>query len=161
MILAIALLGLSHSILLRTPCNSQLNRCEPMMDVVYDKEHVSTVAYSIFLGGYGLLLSAISIASLFVDRIPTIIPLVGDSFGTLFYLAGGIAWLVAILATTVNTCSEWEAEDPEIVWWKDDAASICRQGNAAEGLVWALSVFTACLVVCDYLRRRDMVKSSK
>lgn len=161
MILAIALLGLSHNILIHEACNSQFNRCYTLIYEVYDKEAVSTVAYSIFLGAYGLLLSAISIASLFVDRIPTIIPLVGDSFGTLFYLAGGIAWVVNIFASRTYTCGELEALDPKIIWWKDDAASICRQGNAAEGLVWALSAFTACLVICDYLRRRDLAKSSK
>lgn len=199
MILAIALLGLSIS-LLHEKYNSEFNRKAWPVGDAFGRDHgPRTVRYCVFLGLYGILISAVGTLALLIGRIPTIVSLVGDSFGALCFLAGGIAWVVSI-GGRKHTCSEWkdvpanewipipasewrrsppsewtdfldrksrqlnpyqEFVNKLTAWLNDAAASACRQGSAEHGLVWALFVLTTCLVVFDYLRRRDLAKSSK
>lgn len=187
MILAIALFGLSIS-LLRKRCSSEFSAREwcilpPPWAFGEAGDASRTVRYGIFLGLYGMLISAIGIVALFIDRIPTKVPLLGDSFAALCFLAGGIAWVVN-RAFRPWTCSKlkelpnselgnfvgerWkkripnlEDENKAVRWIWDVATSACRQADASHGLVWALFAFTICLVICGYLRRRDQAKSSK
>lgn len=107
---------------------------------------VVTLHYSIFLGIYGILTAAAGIVALYLEKIPLIAPLVADTFGALFYLSGGVAWLVA-------------SSRPELYgYWYDVPTAEAR---GAEGLVWTLFAFTACLAICSFLRRRDNVQSFK
>lgn len=164
MILAIAILGLSASILAEKLCDPDNGYCGSTMDYLqmYGLQ-AEPLRYSIFLGIYGILIAIIGTASLFMDMIPLIVPLVGDSIGAMFYLAGGIAWVVN-LSNLKASCSDfkdysdyWWADS----WWADGAESSCRRCEADHGLTWAIFAFTAALALCDFLRRRDRVQSSK
>lgn len=179
MILAIALLGLSIN-LIKSACFELLVCVWPLVWAFGKQAHgPRTVGYSIFLGLFGIMISTIGTVALFIDGIPTIVPLVGDSFGALCFLAGGIAWIVNT-GGRIHTCGEWnDVPDNEwartlndsvrnsdrlsdaIAWVKDVTISACKQGNAEHGLAWALFTITTCLVICNYLRRRDLAKSSK
>lgn len=52
--------------------------------------------FSIIAGSLGLI-------AVFIDRIPSLVPMIADGFGALFFLAGGIAWAVAMKG---QTCTE-------------------------------------------------------
>lgn len=154
MILAIALLGLSISIIAQRVCWADGLSRICYLAVGYAARR--TIRYSVFLGVYGIVVSATGALSLFVERIPTIISLAGDSLGVLFYLAGGIAWVVHFANT--GPCDESN------FWWADAPAvnqfvGACRRCEAEHGLVWALFAFTAGLAICDYFRRRDQARS--
>lgn len=181
MILAIALLGLSVS-LIHDRCKTFGDNNRVCLfssaDTIFSNHTSRTVDYSIFLGIWGMLISAIGTVALFVDGIPTVVPLVGDCLGALFFLAGGIAWVVRI-GSRQWSCSElrdgnweeifdsdwyvkyfgWIVPQDAKDWTQDAVASTCRQGEAAHGLAWALFAFTAGLAICDYFRRRDQAKS--
>lgn len=164
MILAIAILGLSASILAEKFCHEDNVHCESTLYYLrlYGLE-AGPLRYSIFLGIYGILVAIIGTASLFVDMIPPIVPLVGDSIGAVFFLAGGIAWVVN-LSKLKASCSDFKGYSDfwwPNPWWAGRAESSCRRCEADHGLIWAIFAFTAALALCDFLRRRDRVQSSK
>lgn len=158
MIIAIAVLGLSASLVNEKICNSDV--CVYALKEIWGPRDVfRTVRYSTFLGIYGILTGAVGTISLFVDSIPTIAPLVGDSIGALLYLAGGIAWMVDI-ENLPRSCSKFkELGLPS--WYAKALTGTCRRCEADHGLVWALFAFTAGLYICDYVRRRQLVQSAK
>ncbi|KAI6383618.1 hypothetical protein MCOR25_000071 [Pyricularia grisea] len=53
-------------------------------------------SFASFTGGFGIIVAAIGVASMFVDAIPTLVPLVAEGLAALFFLAGGIALAVAM-----------------------------------------------------------------
>lgn len=160
MILALAVLGLSASLVNERFCNSEEHICYRALTLLWRYERgYRTTRYCTFLGIYGVLTAAVGTASLFVDSIPTIAPLFGDSIGAMFYLAGGIAWVVD-LAKLDTSCSDVK-KFYSPMWYADPVESTCKRCEADHGLVWALFAFTAGLAICDFLRRRDLVQSSK
>lgn len=160
MILAIAVLGLSASLVNERYCSPKENSCILAQTTLWPPNgKYGTTRYCTFLGIYGILAATVGTASLFLDMIPTIVPLVGDSIGAMFYLAGGIAWVVD-LGKLRMSCSEFE-EWYSGEFFADSVESTCKRCEADNGLVWALFAFTAGLAICDFLRRRDLVQSSK
>lgn len=160
MILAIAVLGLSASLVNERFCDSKENSCVRALSLLWGYQRgYRTTRYCTFLGIYGTVTAAVGTASLFVDSIPTIVPLVGDSIGAMFYLAGGIAWVVD-LGKLNRSCSEIK-EWYSAFWYADGVESTCKRCEADHGLVWALFAFTAGLAICDFVRRRDLVQSSR
>lgn len=159
MILALAITGLSASLVAEKFCDK--NSCYIALTAFGDDEGVRLGRYSIFLGLYGIVVAAVGIASLFVDSIPLTIPLVGDSIGALFYLAGGIAWAVKLRNLNIY-CSEipkWFKLVFPDAWFADDLVGTCRRCEADHGLVWSMFAFTTGLVICDYFRRRNRIQS--
>lgn len=158
MILAIAILGLSVNLVKEKVCDST-GGCTPALGFFWIAYNLAPgpVRYSIFMGIYGILIATIGTASLFVDSIPSIVPLAGDSIGALFYLAGGIAWTVD-LAKLYISCSGMQGLDD---LYSDQGASVCKRCEADHGLVWALFAFTAGLAMCDFVLRRGQVQSFK
>lgn len=134
-------------------CDEYYGTCE-----TFNEGWKTTIRYCIFLGIYGIMIAALGIASLYVDKIPTEVPLVVDSIGALFYLAGGIAWAVRFTGQNIpcSVVPAW-ATDSYIKAW----LSACKRCEADAGLAWSLFVFTALLAICGFLRRRDQVQSSK
>lgn len=53
-------------------------------------------SFASFTGGFGLVVAAIGIAAIFIDAIPTLVPLVAEALASLFFLAGGIALAIAM-----------------------------------------------------------------
>lgn len=160
MILAIAVLGLSASIVADKVCSSEEQLCVSAEFVLaLERLGLRTVRYGMFIGVYGMMIASVGTAALFVDKIPMIVPLFGDAIGAVFYLAGGIAWLVELARLPVS-CSKikWRFSNN---WYSDFATSLCRRCEAEHGLVWALFAFTAALALCDLFRRRDQVHSFK
>lgn len=47
-------------------------------------------SFASFTGGFGIVVAAIGVASMFIDAIPTLVPLVVEGLAALFFLAGGI-----------------------------------------------------------------------
>lgn len=162
MILAFAVLGLSASLVTDKVCSPNETLCLFTVRSLWGVNHsggLRTARYCTFLGTYGIAIAAVGTASLFVDRIPTVAPLVGDSIGALLYLAGGIAWVIN-LAKLPDSCSDWKKAQPN-AWFVDAFVSACRRCEADHGLVWALFAFTAALAICDLFRRRDQAQSLK
>ena len=50
----------------------------------------SETAFSSFAGGFGILISLVGLASLWVDKIPKIFVMAADGLASAFFLAGGI-----------------------------------------------------------------------
>ncbi|KAL1874531.1 hypothetical protein Daus18300_003550 [Diaporthe australafricana] len=140
-ILSIALLGLSVNLARFKTCTEFLFLC-----ITWPSSIVVTLRYSIFLGIYGIVTAALGIGALYLDRIPLIAQLAADAFAALFFLAGGIGWVVNFV----------RLEDYGSLF---DAAF--GQARGAQGLVWTLFAVTACIAVCTFLRRRDQAQSSK
>ncbi|KAG8167272.1 hypothetical protein KVR01_002961 [Diaporthe batatas] len=163
LILAAALLGVSISLLAHEACQTESDSfrfCTPTPS----SNAKSTVNYGIFLGVYGIVISAIGALFLFVERIPTAIPLAGDGLGTLFYLAGGAAWVAAFGKIRCNNMKLDFFDTPAGLRemnksTRDQLVGNCRRCEAEHGLVWALFALTASLAICDYFRRRDQAKS--
>ncbi|KAH9439326.1 hypothetical protein MCOR02_002888 [Pyricularia oryzae] len=53
-------------------------------------------SFASFTGGFGIVVAAIGVASMFIDAIPTLVPLVVEGLAALFFLAGGIALAIAM-----------------------------------------------------------------
>lgn len=162
MILALAVLGLSASLVTEKVCNSEY--CVFTLRTLWEElAHITsglrTTRYCTFLGIYGIVIASVGTASLFVDRIPLVAPLVGDSIGALLYMAGGIAWGIN-LSKLPYSCGEFK-KAYQNTWYMDSLVSVCRRCEADHGLVWALFGCTAALAICDLLRRRDQVQSLK
>ncbi|KAH8897170.1 hypothetical protein GQ53DRAFT_818449 [Thozetella sp. PMI_491] len=71
------------------------------LSVTFVKNHLigdapATMRYAVFLGAYGLILAALGVASLFLEAIPSIIPVGFKAIGALLFVAGGIAWAVGL-----------------------------------------------------------------
>jgi hypothetical protein len=157
MILAIALLGLSAS-LAGPPWELCHQTVFEVRDCVEPDGIMRTVRYSLFLGICAMLISTIGIVSLFVDRIPMIIPFVGDALGAVLSLAAGLAWALNYASLDLN-CDELIYNQYILI--PDKFKSLCRRLEADQGLAWALFVFTTSLFICDFFRRRDLTKSAK
>lgn len=158
MIIAIAVLGLSASLVNEKIVDSEKNLYIYALTGIWGYRDVfRTTRYSTFLGIYGILTCAVGTISLFVDSIPTIAPLVGDGIGALLFLAGGIAWMVDIENLPMS-CGKYKEKD---WWYAESLPGPCRRCEADHGLVWALFAFTAGLVICGYVRRRELVQSAK
>lgn len=158
LILAIAILGLSASLVAEKFCDSDY--CILTLSTLWaGATGFRTTHYCIFLGLYGIAIATFGTICLFMDRIPMMVPLVGDSIGALFFLAGGIAWTVN-LARLEESCGDMKNR-----WsgypFADSLVSTCRRCEADHGLVWALFACTAILAICDFFRRRDQGQSSK
>lgn len=50
-----------------------------------------------------MIAGSLGLIAVFIDRIPSLVPIVADGLGALFFLAGGIAWAVAMKG---QTCTE-------------------------------------------------------
>lgn len=50
-----------------------------------------------------MIVGALGLVAIFIDRIPSLVSLVADGLGALFFLAGGIAWAVAMKG---QSCTE-------------------------------------------------------
>lgn len=50
----------------------------------------SETAFSSFAGGFGILISLVGLASLWIDKIPKIFVMAADGLASVFFLAGGI-----------------------------------------------------------------------
>ena len=49
-----------------------------------------TTKYSVFLGAYGIIITAIGLLAVFFEFIPNLIPMAFDGVGALLFLGGGI-----------------------------------------------------------------------
>jgi len=56
----------------------------------------TTTKYSSFTGGFGIIVGAVGLAGLFIDKIPEIATMALDGLASIFFLAGGIAWAVGL-----------------------------------------------------------------
>ncbi|KAK3996180.1 marvel domain-containing protein [Cladorrhinum sp. PSN332] len=65
-----------------------------------------TTKYSAFTGGFGVLVSAVGAASLYLEFIPNLAALALDGLSGVLYLGGGIAWAIALRATA--SCSNYD-----------------------------------------------------
>ncbi|KAI2780163.1 hypothetical protein F4815DRAFT_499938 [Daldinia loculata] len=65
-------------------------------------------SFGSFCGAFGILVSLIGIAALFVDKIPSIVPIGADGLATALYLAGAIALTVAL--KSVPSCTSDDSE---------------------------------------------------
>ncbi|CAN8101266.1 unnamed protein product [Discula destructiva] len=63
----------------------------------------TTTRYSVFVGAFGMLVGVLGLIAVFLDRIPSLVPMVADGLGALLSLAGGIAWAVAMKS---QSCTE-------------------------------------------------------
>lgn len=54
-----------------------------------------------------MIAGAIGLVAVFFDRVPSLVPMVTDGLGALFFLAGGIAWAVGMKG---QTCSLSDAD---------------------------------------------------
>ncbi|KAF3762463.1 hypothetical protein M406DRAFT_357468 [Cryphonectria parasitica EP155] len=64
-----------------------------------------TTRYSVFVGAFGMIVGAFGAVALWVDRIPSIAPMVTDGLAALFFLAGGIAWAVGMKGQSCSLSS--------------------------------------------------------
>ncbi|CAJ2509721.1 Uu.00g056210.m01.CDS01 [Anthostomella pinea] len=64
-------------------------------------------SFSSFCGAFGILVSAIGIIAIFVDKIPPTAIMGADALASVFYLAGGIALTVAL--KDVSSCTSHSA----------------------------------------------------
>lgn len=53
-------------------------------------------SFASFTGGFGVFAAAIGIAAIFLEAIPSLVPLALDGLSALFFLAGGIALTMAM-----------------------------------------------------------------
>ncbi|TLD26717.1 hypothetical protein PspLS_05286 [Pyricularia sp. CBS 133598] len=66
-------------------------------------------SFASFTGGFGIIVAAIGVASMFIDAIPTLVPLVAEGLAAVFFLAGGIALAVAMKGVSCDGGIESEA----------------------------------------------------
>ncbi|KAI0013560.1 marvel domain-containing protein [Xylariaceae sp. FL0662B] len=71
----------------------------------------SETSFSSFCGAFGIIVSLIGLAALWVDKIPDAVVLGGDGLASALYLAGGIALTVAL--RPVSSCT---ADDDRSQW---------------------------------------------
>ncbi|KAM7214343.1 Marvel domain containing protein [Rhypophila decipiens] len=62
---------------------------------VYGSSH-TTLRYSTFTGGFGLIVAAVGTAGLFISAIPELVVLGLDALAGVFFIAGGIAWAIGL-----------------------------------------------------------------
>ncbi|KAI1659454.1 marvel domain-containing protein [Daldinia decipiens] len=65
-------------------------------------------SFGSFCGAFGILVSLIGIAALFIDKIPSIVSMGADGLATALYLAGAIALTVAL--KPVPSCTSDDSE---------------------------------------------------
>lgn len=58
-----------------------------------------------------MIAGAVGLVSLFLDRVPDFVPMVGDGLGALFFLASGIAWAVGMKDQTCSLSSSQKLYD--------------------------------------------------
>ncbi|KAH9887434.1 marvel domain-containing protein [Xylariomycetidae sp. FL2044] len=62
----------------------------------------SETAFSSFCGAFGLLVSAVGILAVFIDKVPPFVVMAADGLASVFYLAAGIALTLAL--KPVSSC---------------------------------------------------------
>ncbi|PSR77218.1 membrane-associating domain-domain-containing protein [Coniella lustricola] len=62
-----------------------------------------TTRYSVFVGAFGMIIGSLGLVALWLDGIPSIIPMAADAIAALLFLAGGIAWAVGMKG---QSCTE-------------------------------------------------------
>ncbi|KAI1848489.1 hypothetical protein JX265_008729 [Neoarthrinium moseri] len=65
-------------------------------------------SFGSFAGAFGIIVSAVGLVALWVDKISPFIPLALDALASVFYLAGGIALTVALKG--VSSCTNMNNE---------------------------------------------------
>ncbi|KAJ4414255.1 hypothetical protein N0V82_008037 [Gnomoniopsis sp. IMI 355080] len=65
----------------------------------------TTTRFSVFVGAFGMIVGALGLVAVFIDRIPSLVPMIADGLGALFFLAGGIAWAVAMKGQSCSATS--------------------------------------------------------
>ncbi|KAI1762230.1 marvel domain-containing protein [Hypoxylon sp. FL1150] len=63
----------------------------------------SETSFGSFCGAFGILISLVGLAALFIDKIPPVATMAADGLATTFYLSGGIALTLALKA--VPSCT--------------------------------------------------------
>ncbi|KAK7756139.1 hypothetical protein SLS62_001731 [Diatrype stigma] len=63
----------------------------------------AVTSFSAFVGGFGLVVTALGLLSLWIEKFPTVLVLVADALSAVFYIAGGIALTLAL--KSVSSCS--------------------------------------------------------
>ncbi|KAI1479552.1 hypothetical protein K445DRAFT_20232 [Daldinia sp. EC12] len=76
----------------------------------------SETSFGSFCGAFGVLVSLIGIAAVFIDKIPTIVPTVADGLAAALYLAGGIALTIALKPITSCTSDD---DDNRLERWNN------------------------------------------
>ncbi|KAI1344205.1 marvel domain-containing protein [Xylariaceae sp. FL0016] len=66
-------------------------------------------SFSSFTGAFGLLVSVIGIAAIFIEKIPSVVVMGADALASIFYLAGGIAMTIAL--KPVDSCTSLASAD--------------------------------------------------
>ncbi|KAH6654157.1 marvel domain-containing protein [Truncatella angustata] len=61
-------------------------------------------SFSSFVGAFGIIVSVLGLASLWIDRIPVFVVMSADALLSIFYLAGGIALAIALKG--VGSCTD-------------------------------------------------------
>ncbi|KAI5855085.1 membrane-associating domain-containing protein [Durotheca rogersii] len=67
----------------------------------------SETSFGSFCGAFGILVSLVGLAGLFIDKIPATVVLGADGLASALYLAGGIALTIAL--RPVSSCTSWDA----------------------------------------------------
>lgn len=63
-----------------------------------------TTRYSVFTGGFGMLVGLVGVVSLLASFVPEMVPLVLDGLAALFFLAGGIVCTFLLLLLLLIHC---------------------------------------------------------
>ncbi|KAI1803517.1 marvel domain-containing protein [Daldinia bambusicola] len=69
----------------------------------------SETSFGSFCGAFGILVSLVGIAALFIDKVPAIVPMIADGLATALYLAGAIALTVALKPIPSCTGDDYES----------------------------------------------------
>lgn len=77
----------------------------------YDSNVPATTAYSSFVGGFGMFVAIVGIASLFVEFLQGIIMLVLDGLASLIFLAGGLAVAIGLRGVSCGNLKQEEDND--------------------------------------------------
>ncbi|KAM7198771.1 Marvel domain containing protein [Rhypophila sp. PSN 637] len=148
---------------------------------VYGSSH-TTLRYSTFTGGFGLIVAAIGTAGLFISAIPELVVLGLDALAGLFFIAGGIAWAIglkgvscsltydgssgaelasAFLNGLINQGTLGTGDNPAVGVGSDDPyvatdrlMSNCKKGLADEVMQFILVAVAIGLIALGYIRMR-------
>ncbi|KAL8392373.1 hypothetical protein RB595_002530 [Gaeumannomyces hyphopodioides] len=65
-------------------------------------------SFASFTGGFGVFAAAVGIAAVFLEAIPSLVPLALDGLSALFFLAGGIALTMAMKGVSCTSAGQGE-----------------------------------------------------
>lgn len=63
----------------------------------------TTIKYSVFTGGFGMIICAVGIVAVFFEMIPLLGVLAADALSAIFFLAGGIVSLLFFFRSMLKT----------------------------------------------------------